>query len=222
MAIGANFSQLMLKFFLLLALWIILLTGAINVRSGTYGNLVDLLAPYNVALISLGSIIVNFLGCNKALNYAILVITVFTFGILIEAVGVATGLPFGVYQYSDILGPKILEVPLVIGLSWVSVVSLSYILAGACSKNKVARIFLGSILVMCFDVCLEPAAIALGYWSWEETCPPLINYLAWGGITALFHTVAVRLLDEFMDFVKVRYYALNLFCAQQVFFILVG
>lgn len=198
------------------------MTGAINVRSGTYGNLVDLLAPYNVALISLGSIIVTFLGCNKALNYAILVITVFIFGILIEAVGVATGLPFGVYQYSDILGPKILEVPLVIGLSWVSVVSLSYILAGACSKSKIVRILFGAILVICFDFCLEPAAIALGYWSWEDTAPPLINYLAWGLITSLFHTVAIPLLDEFMDFLKVRYYALNIFCAQQVFFIMVG
>lgn len=212
----------MLKLLPLASLWIILLTGAINIRSGSYGQLVDLLAPYNVSIIALGSIFIGYVACSKALNYAIFILGIFLFGIIIEIIGVATDIPFGSYQYSDILGPKVWHVPLVIGLSWASVVSVSYLLAGACAKDRRLRLLIGASLVICFDLCLEPAAIALGYWSWEQTSPPLVNYLAWGGITAIWHGIAIIFLDECTDFIKVRYYALNIFCAQQVFFLLVG
>ncbi|TDC81318.1 carotenoid biosynthesis protein [Micromonospora sp. KC606] len=39
-------------------------------------------------------------------------------GFAIEALGVATGLPFGSYDYSGQLGPKLAGVPLVIPLAW--------------------------------------------------------------------------------------------------------
>ena len=39
-------------------------------------------------------------------------------GLAIEALGVATGVPFGEYDYSGDLGPKLAGVPLVIPLAW--------------------------------------------------------------------------------------------------------
>src|SRR3982751_3694029 len=39
-------------------------------------------------------------------------------GFAVEAVGVATGFPFGTYDYSGQLGPKLLGVPLIIPLAW--------------------------------------------------------------------------------------------------------
>ncbi|MFD0822936.1 carotenoid biosynthesis protein, partial [Micromonospora zhanjiangensis] len=39
-------------------------------------------------------------------------------GLAVEALGVATGVPFGTYAYSGALGPKLLGVPLVIPLAW--------------------------------------------------------------------------------------------------------
>ena len=35
-----------------------------------------------------------------------------------EALGVATGFPFGSYAYGDTLGPEVLAVPLVVPLAW--------------------------------------------------------------------------------------------------------
>ncbi|PWU58349.1 carotenoid biosynthesis protein, partial [Micromonospora globispora] len=39
-------------------------------------------------------------------------------GFAIEALGVATGFPFGSYDYSGQLGPKLAGVPLIIPLAW--------------------------------------------------------------------------------------------------------
>src|SRR5689334_23098853 len=36
-----------------------------------------------------------------------------------EVIGVATGAIFGAYSYGEVLGFKLLEVPLIIGLNWV-------------------------------------------------------------------------------------------------------
>jgi putative membrane protein len=40
----------------------------------------------------------------------------------------------------------------------------------------------GSVL---FDLLLEPAAIALGYWQWQNNQIPLQNYLSWGALAAI-------------------------------------
>ena len=41
-----------------------------------------------------------------------------------------------------------------------------------------------------FDLTMEPAAIALGYWTWEQGAVPLANYLSWfllGFVFLLLH-----------------------------------
>jgi uncharacterized membrane protein len=39
-------------------------------------------------------------------------------GLFAEAVGVRTGVPFGDYMYADSLGPKVLDVPVIVPLAW--------------------------------------------------------------------------------------------------------
>ena len=40
-------------------------------------------------------------------------------GLLAEAIGVRTGVPFGRYAYADSLGAKLFDVPLIVPLAWV-------------------------------------------------------------------------------------------------------
>ena len=40
------------------------------------------------------------------------------FGFSVEAIGTATGVPFGHYRYAATLGPALLQVPLVVPLAW--------------------------------------------------------------------------------------------------------
>lgn len=39
-------------------------------------------------------------------------------GFAVEALGVTTGVIFGAYHYTDRMGPRLHEVPLVIGINW--------------------------------------------------------------------------------------------------------
>lgn len=113
-------------------------------------------------------------------------------GFIAEAVGVATGFPFGAYQYGTRLGWKILEVPPVIGLNWAGLVlsfvvlfeqgSLQYNL----TTNKWMRALYVGLAMMVFDFFLEPVAIKLAYWNWEQVAVPPQNYASWAILSAVF------------------------------------
>jgi uncharacterized membrane protein len=55
-------------------------------------------------------------------------------GLAIEAVGVATGFPFGSYVYGDALGPKLLDVPLVVPLAWTWMAWPAWLVAGRLAR----------------------------------------------------------------------------------------
>src|SRR4029453_18971441 len=46
-----------------------------------------------------------------------------------EAVGLATGVPYGRYTYADTLGPTLLGVPLLVPLAWLMMAWPSWVLA---------------------------------------------------------------------------------------------
>lgn len=109
---------------------------------------------------------------------AVLAVTFF-----LEAAGTATGRIFGPYTYGGSLGPKLLEVPVVIAFNWVLVILGALSLARLITGNRLAAAFLGAALAAGFDFLLEPAAMRLDYWNWTGvTTPagiPVQNYAAW-------------------------------------------
>jgi putative membrane protein len=97
----------------------------------------------------------------------------------LEAYGVSSGNIFGAYTYGDILGIKLAQVPLIIGLNWVMVIWGAYSFASFLTKDKIAKAFITGAACVVFDYILEPVAIALGFWNWQEVKVPAQNYLAW-------------------------------------------
>lgn len=107
-------------------------------------------------------------------------------GFGIEALGVATGKIFGVYQYGPVLGWKIFETPLMIGVNWIL---LTYSMTFSWSKiikNKWIVAFVSAISLVLFDLIIEPVAIIYNLWRWENHDVPLQNYVAWGVIAFIF------------------------------------
>ena len=97
-----------------------------------------------------------------------------------EVLGVHTGAVFGNYHYGEVLGTSWLGVPLVIAVNW-SVVTLGAVCAaGLLSRRPWVLVPVATALAVLLDVLLEPVAMALGYWHWENDTIPLQNYLAWG------------------------------------------
>jgi putative membrane protein len=102
----------------------------------------------------------------------------------LEYLGVISGRIFGSYSYGPILQPQLLGVPLAIGFAWLAMVLSSagiadLLTARAGGGPPWVRIPFIALLMVLFDWIMEPAAIKLGYWSWQNGEIPWQNYLAW-------------------------------------------
>ena len=111
-------------------------------------------------------------------------------GLASEFIGITTGLPFGSYHYSNLLGPKIFQhVPIVIPLSWFFMSIAIYIGFGIKAKSersvgKVLRIAICALALMTWDLLLDPAMSYLtNYWIWNDKVffynSPFINFVGW-------------------------------------------
>lgn len=101
---------------------------------------------------------------------------------MIEVIGVRTGLVFGHYEYGGTLGTHVLGVPPVIGLNWVLVMLGAILLAGRLTRRPLPMALMSGMLAVVFDLAMEPVAIELDYWTWDNVAVPLQNYIAWGVI----------------------------------------
>jgi putative membrane protein len=121
-------------------------------------------------------------------------------GLLAEAVGVATGVPFGRYDYAGTLGPRVLGVPVVIPLAWVMMAWPAYLVGVRLARGRFARVAVAAAALASWDLFLDPQMVAAGHWRWSDPSPalpgvptvPLTNYAGW----ALVAFVLMALLDR--------------------------
>jgi uncharacterized membrane protein len=121
-------------------------------------------------------------------------------GLLAEAVGVATGIPFGRYSYAGTLGPSLLGVPLVIPLAWVMMAWPAYLVGVRLGRNAPARVAVAAAALASWDLFLDPQMVDAGHWRWADPSPalpgvpavPLSNYAGW----AVVALVLTALLDR--------------------------
>jgi bisanhydrobacterioruberin hydratase len=127
--------------------------------------------------ISAAILLYNHKDWNR--NFLIFAVIAFSIGFLIEVLGVATGIIFGNYQYGPTLGIKIFNVPLIIGVNWLMLVYLVGIMLNKLDNNIWLKSIIGGGLLVFLDVFIEPVAMQLDFWGWENQEVPLLNYLAW-------------------------------------------
>jgi len=104
-----------------------------------------------------------------------------------EAVGLATGVPYGRYEYSAALGPTLLGVPFLVPLAWLMMAWPSWILAERLTRRPVGRVLVAAAVFAGWDVVLDPQLVQAGYWTWSEPSPglpgiptvPLTNLAGW-------------------------------------------
>lgn len=171
------------------------------------------LTPFTLLLIGL-TIILYFVlyEDRKFLLWAALTY-IFTAGV--EIAGVKTGMIFGTYQYGDVLGAKILDVPLIIGFNWMIIISGTIYIAKRFYCRVLPASLLAAALAVAFDILLEPVALKLNYWSWHNSIIPVQNYIAWF-LIAFIAALAYRKLK-----VRVRTKLLQHYFFIQLFFFLV-
>jgi putative membrane protein len=185
--------------------------------------------PFNL-LLSFFLLIWTHPEKNKSFYFFIGI--VFIVGFLSEVVGVNTGLLFGDYHYSKILGIQLFQVPILIAVNWFIIIYCSGIGTHVLLNkviNRVAKdynepslklkamsvIFDGASLAVLFDWLMEPVAIKLGFWTWGgDGSVPFYNYFCWLLISILLLTVF-----NFFNFRKENKFAVNLLLTQALFFL---
>jgi putative membrane protein len=113
-----------------------------------------------------------------------------------EQVGVMTGLVFGAYHYTDYLGARLGEVPLLIPLAWFMMIYPSYVVANLAIEGRpfgtppgtlpLLRLAAASAVAMtAWDLVVDPilSGPSARAWIWEAGGPyfgiPIQNYAGW-------------------------------------------
>ncbi len=160
---------------------------------------------------------------NNRSRFLIWSLCVVAFALCLEWLGVHTGVIFGGYQYHAALKPQIANVPLAIGFSWLTLLLSTTALERRLSfrlhlNDRILRSLVIAILLLIFDLVVEPSAVKLGYWRWQGGNVPWGNYLSWFGIGWVLAYVSIRLEMWRRGFPQIAY---HFYLAQLIYFALV-
>ena len=118
-----------------------------------------------------------------------------------EVIGSRTGILFGKYSYTGLLGPQILDVPFQIPLGWLMMLPPSWAIAQAITNRANPRwqfpafVGLSALAMTAWDLFLDPMMVTWGMWVWDNPgnyfSIPWTNYLGWLMVSALI-TILVR------------------------------
>ncbi len=120
-------------------------------------------------------------------------VMVLTFGV--ELLGSSTGFPFGEYDYTTALTPRLGGVPLLVSCAWAAITLIVHGMFHRAPRATWQRVILMAASITAWDVFLDPQMVEEGYWKWETSSLafrgiPLVNYAGWGA-TALVTSVTV-------------------------------
>ncbi len=172
-------------------LYFVLIMGGVWFQLSLFIELSQLIAGYliiSIGIISVYEVYENE-QINKIASYIAITSLIVLLSWFIELIGVNTGVIFGNYKYGNILQPQLFGTPISIGFAWISTLLGSYSITELIfrkSNNRIIKLLFVAFFMTAFDFLMEPAAIKLGYWSWDGLNVPLQNYLAWFLLGFLF------------------------------------
>jgi uncharacterized membrane protein len=125
-------------------------------------------------------------------------------GFGMEAFGVRFGFPFGRYEYSSVLQPQLLQVPLVLICAWVVMTAYAWQAVSRLFASAAIRAAAGGAWMMALDLLIDPVATnAMSYWRWLDPGSyygvPVSNFAGWFVAGALLLSLAGRGHDARSD-----------------------
>jgi uncharacterized membrane protein len=114
-------------------------------------------------------------------------------GSLFEIVSLRTGFPFGHYYFTGLMGPKLLQLPILLALAYLGMGYLSWIVGlsilGLWNKplSGLQAVFLpivASFVMVAWDLSMDPVWANIDHaWVWRNGGPyfgvPISNFLGW-------------------------------------------
>jgi len=185
----------------LAVLYIVLLGGGLWHILGYFQTIMDSAAGPLMAVLALWLLYeqsrVTGWSVLAIRRLAVWAVIVFSGSLLVEHWGVATGLIFGTYNYGAGLGARVGHVPWAIGFAWINMLLASAAMTEKIFPASFKKPWLSALIIAAFmtlfDLFMEPAAMTLDYWQWENGIIPLQNYAAWFVLGFIFALAAMKL-----------------------------
>ncbi len=114
-----------------------------------------------------------------SIQFYLFIACCFLTGMLVEWIGIHTGILFGDYAYGANLGKKVFGVPLVIGINWSMLVLASGSFFAHTSWKPWLKGLTAAALMTGLDILMEPVAMKSDYWQWANDTIPIYNYVCW-------------------------------------------
>lgn len=127
---------------------------------------------------------------------------------VVEKIGITTGFPFGRYFFTDAMGPKISGVPVSLGLAYLGMGYLSWVVASLilgweqrdlAGWRVVALPAFAALVMTSWDFCLDPVwSTVVRAWIWTDGGTyfgvPISNFAGWyGNIFVIYFLFALGL-----------------------------
>lgn len=159
---------------ILAVFYLFFVAGAVWNTTQLFQPLMQFMTPFVLVAIGISAAVLTYELTVRSIA-ALSAVIVLTF--LAEASGANLGFPFGDYAYTDMLGPKLIDVPLTIPFAWLAILIPGWIAAERFLKFK--HVVVASVLATAADALLESAADSLDLWHWRDGLPTELNYLSW-------------------------------------------
>jgi putative membrane protein len=159
---------------ILAGFYLFFLAGAVWNVTHLFQPLMRFMTPFVLVAIGISAAVLTYELTLRSIA-ALVAVLVFTF--LAEASGANLGFPFGDYAYTDMLGPKVLDVPLAIPFAWLAIVIPGWIAAERFLRYK--HVVVASVVATAADALLKFAADSLDLWHWKDGLPTELNAISW-------------------------------------------
>ncbi|MDF1696630.1 MAG: carotenoid biosynthesis protein [Saprospiraceae bacterium] len=120
----------------------------------------------------------------------------FIFGMVLEIAGVIRGDIFGTYYYGENLGFKVFGVPLMIGIYWAVLTTVTSQISRLFFKNIFTIALTGASLMVGLDFFMEQMAHVFDFWHFTGNIAPFQNYVTWFIAAFVLHLLAVKCIPK--------------------------
>ncbi len=135
----------------------------------------------------------------------------------LEEFGVHTGIIYGRYYFTYLMGPKLDVIPLALPCLWVVLIYIAFLMTNLLMDGSplpqshswghiLFTALLAGLLVTTFDLNADPFAVDNGWWVWIDKGPyygvPVHNYVGWfivAFVSYVAHGIQMKRLPEQPD-----------------------
>lgn len=191
----------------LLILVLMHVVGIVGLLS-PYQEIFRLLTPVNLMV---SAVLLWWNHADRSIRFMWASALIFFFGFFVELAGVHTGLIFGEYRYGATLGPKLMGVPVIIGLNWLLII---YCIASLFETIRIPfwlKVISGSVLAVLIDMLIEPVAMKYDFWTWTDYIVPIQNYIGWFITSVVMFSILYLFKVKTENRIALGYYFIQLF-----------